>query len=201
METLRDNNIHIQPQFLGNQTDNKYGFYSHWAYRWVKKMNTKQMNREITIQSQITMGPTATSNALAQMKMGSCQMRKKKKKAEFYKTILKRSPRSLYHQSSDYKVTGVVVGWAIKWTQLRRPWFGSCSQKGHSPWRISIQPPPSTNWSQYFEATAPCLRDEGFTQYSAMVNPIFTINYISSQFTPFFQTHYFFFIDIMHFHN
>lgn len=148
------------------------------------------------------MGPTATSNALAQMKMGSCQMRKKKKKqAEFYKTILKRSPRSLYHQSSDYKVTGVVVGWAIKWTQLRRPWFGSCSQKGHSPWRISIQPPPSTNWSQYFEATAPCLRGEGFTQYSAMVNPIFTINYISSQFTPLFQTHYFFFIDIMHFHN
>ena len=29
METLRDNNIHIQPEFLGNQTDNKYGFYSH----------------------------------------------------------------------------------------------------------------------------------------------------------------------------
>ena len=79
METLRDNNIHIQPEFLGNQTDNKYGFYSHWAYRWVKKMNTKQMSREITIQSQTTMGPKTTSKALSQMKMGSCQMRKKQK--------------------------------------------------------------------------------------------------------------------------
>lgn len=72
-------------------------------------MNTKQMSREITIQSQTTMGPTTTSEALSQMKMGSCQMRKnkkKKKQAGFYKTILKRSPRSSHHQSSDYKVTG-----------------------------------------------------------------------------------------------
>ena len=67
------------------------------------------MSREITIQSQTTMGPTTTSNALAQMKMGSFQIRGKKKKNNqvgLYKINLKRSPRSLYHQRSDYKVTG-----------------------------------------------------------------------------------------------
>ena len=40
------------------------------------------MSREITIQSQTTMGPTTTSNALAQMKMGSFQIRGKKKRLD-----------------------------------------------------------------------------------------------------------------------
>lgn len=101
---------------------------------------------------------------------------KNKKQAGFYKTILKRSPRSLHHQSSDYRVTGGGGGVGNKMNSTDKTLVWKLFLKGPITMKTSVQPPPSTNWGQYFEATATCLRGEGFTKQSDMVNPIFTIS-------------------------
>lgn len=163
-------------------------------------MNTKQMSREITIQSQTTTGPTTTSNALTQMKMGSCQMRKKKEKqAGLYKTILKRSPRSLYHQRSDYKVTGGGGGVGNKVNSTEKTLVWQLFLEGPFTMKNICSVTTLYQLEPVFWSYCNLLKDSLskvlwwilFLQY----------HYISSQFTPFFQTHYLLFIDIMHFHN